>query len=325
MVLNFLIVIGGALVILGLAEIVMRQTLRLAAHFGLSGSFVGLTILSVGTSLVEIITHAVGSVHIVWQPELMNPMSALLLGSNIGSDIFQQNVVLAIVGLIGTVVVVRRNLTVEIGALIAASLLLWAVCLGGTVTRLEGLLLTLTYLAYLYVLWHREPNERPAMARVRLRATSIVGVSLAVIVSFVCMALVADPLLAAATRLVELLPMSASLFGVVVLGVCTALPELMTALVSISKGQREISAGILIGSNITNPLFSAGLGAMISGYTVPSVIVVYDLPVKIATGVLLFVFLWRRSGLSRGEALTLIAIYVVYVALRHALFPQDVL
>jgi cation:H+ antiporter len=322
-IVDFFIVIGGALAILVLAEIVIRQTLRLAAHFGLSGSFVGLTILSVGTSLVEIITHVVGSVRIVWQPELMNTLSALLIGSNIGSDIFQQNVVLAIVGLIGTVVVVRRNLTVEIGALIAASLLLWSTCLGGMVTRLEGLLLMLTYLAYLYVLWRREPNERPAVAPRRLRPAVLTAAGLAIAICFAGMAVVADPLLAAATRLVAQLPMSASLFGVVVLGVCTALPELMTALVSIAKGQRDISTGILIGSNITNPLLSAGLGAMISGYTVPPVIIVYDLPIKIATGALLYVFLLRRSDLSRVEAVVLIAIYFAYVLARGLFYPQD--
>jgi cation:H+ antiporter len=321
--LDSFIVVGGALAILMLAEIVIRQTLRLAAHFGLSGNFIGLTILSVGTSLVEIITHVVGSVRIVWQPDLMNTLSAMLIGSNIGSDIFQQNVVLAIVGLIGTVVVVRRNLTIEIGALVAASLLLLATCLGGMITRLEGLLLTLTYLAYLYVLWRREPNEHPALARKCIRPAALAATGIAVALCFVGMAMVADPLLAAATRLVARLPMSASLFGVVVLGVCTALPELMTALVSIAKGQREISAGILIGSNITNPLLSAGLGAMISGYTVPTVIVVYDLPVKIATGVLLYLFLWRRSDLSRLEAVTLVAVYFGYILARGVFFPQD--
>jgi cation:H+ antiporter len=321
--LDFATVIGGALAILVLAEVVMRQTLRLAAHFGLSGSFVGLTILSVGTSLVEIITHVVGSIHIVWQPELMNTLSALLIGSNIGSDIFQQNVVLAIVGLIGSVVVVRRNLTVEIGGLIAASLLLWVMCLGGMITRLEGLLLTLTYFAYLVVLWRREPNERPAIGYRRLRPALLAITIFAITTCFIGMAVVADPLLAAATRLVAQLPISASLFGVVILGVCTALPELMTALVSIAKGQRDISAGILIGSNITNPLFSAGLGAMISGYTVPSVIVAYDLPVKITTGALIYVLLWRRSDLSRAEAVVLIAIYLGYILARGLLFPQD--
>jgi len=109
----------------------------------------------------------------------------------------------------------------------------------------------------------------------------------------------------------------------VVLGVCTAMPELMTALVSIYKGQREISAGILIGSNITNPLLSAGLGAMISGYTVPNVIVAYDLPAKIFTGALIYVFLWRRQDLSRSEAIVLIALYFAYIAGREILFTAD--
>jgi cation:H+ antiporter len=97
----------------------------------------------------------------------------------------------------------------------------------------------------------------------------------------------------------------------------------MTALVSILKGQRDISAGILIGSNITNPLFGAGLGALISGYTVPAVIMVYDLPVKIATGVLLFIFLWRNENLGRYEALILIVLYIGYALLRAVFFPVD--
>ncbi len=65
------------------------------------------------------------------------------------------------------------------------------------------------------------------------------------------------------------LPIIASFFGVLVLGVATALPELTTALVSIAKGEKDISAGLLIGSNVTNPLLGIGLGAMISTYTLP--------------------------------------------------------
>jgi cation:H+ antiporter len=147
--------------------------------------------------------------------------------------------------------------------------------------------------------------------------------ALLVTACFVAMGLLADPVLAAAQHLVALLPLSASLFGVLVLGICAALPEFMTALVSILKGQRDISAGILIGSNITNPLFGAGLGALISGYTVPAVIMVYDLPVKIATGVLLFIFLWRNENLGRYEALILIVLYIGYALLRAVFFPVD--
>ncbi len=322
MLTDLLIVLGGALAILLVAEAVIRLTLRLARHYGLSGSFVGLTILSIGTSLLEIVTHIAGSLRILREPRTMDTLSALLLGSNIGSDIFQQNFVLPLVGLIGTVMVARRMLTTEVGALIAASLLLWLACLGGAVTRLEGGLLVLAYLAYLYYLGRvrHDARSRERSPLPRLRAPLL---ALLITACFIAMGLLADPVLAAAQRLVVLLPFSASLFGVLVLGVCAALPELMTALVSILKGQRDISAGILIGSNITNPLFGAGLGALISGYTVPAVIVVYDLPVKIATGALLFVFLWRRENLSHREALILLALYIGYALLRAVFFPAD--
>lgn len=322
MLADLLVVLGGALAILLVAEAVIRLTLRLARHYGLSGSFVGLTILSIGTSLLEIVTHIVGSARILREPETMDTLSGLLLGSNIGSDIFQQNFVLPLVGLIGTVTVARRMLATEVGALIAASFLLWLACLGGAVSRLEGGLLVLAYLGYLYYLGRtrHDAASRERSPLPRLRAPLL---ALLIAACFVVMGLLADPVLAAAQRLVAMLPLSASLFGVLVLGVCAALPELMTSLVSILKGQQDISAGILIGSNITNPLFGAGLGALISGYTVPAVIVFYDLPVKIATGALLFIFLWRYQSLGRYAALTLLALYVAYVLLRAVFFQAD--
>jgi cation:H+ antiporter len=322
MLADLLILLGGALAILLVAEVVIRLTLRLARHYGLSGSFVGLTVLSIGTSLLEIMTHIVGSVHILREPGTMDILSGLLLGSNIGSDIFQQNFVLPLVGLFGTVAVARRMLVIEVGALIAASALLWLACLGGVVTRLEGGLLVLAYLAYLYYLGRvrHDARSRERSPLPRFRAPLL---ALLITACFIAMGLLADPVLAAAQRLVAFLPLSASLFGVLVLGICAALPELMTALVSILKGQRDISAGILIGSNITNPLFGAGLGALISSYTVPAVIMVYDLPVKIATGALLFIFLWRHENLSHREALILLALYIGYALLRAVFFPAD--
>ncbi len=322
MLADFLIVLGGAGAILLLAEAAIRATLRLARHYGLSGSFVGLTILSVGTSLFEIVTHVIGSVRILRAPERMDTLSGLLLGSNIGSDIFQQNFVLPLVGLLGTVVVVRRMLAVEVGGLLAASALLWLACLGGMVTRLEGALLMAAYLAYLYYLAHSRRDDG-VRQRVRFRPRRVLLLAALITASFAAMALAANPVLAAAERLVAALPLSASLFGVLVLGVCAALPELMTALVSLLQGQRDISAGILIGSNITNPLFGVGLGALISGYSVPAVIVTYDLPVKIATGVLLYLFLRHREKLGRGGAFVLLGLYFGYVALRGLLFPSD--
>jgi len=320
---DYVIVLGGTLVILLLAEVVIRQSVLIRHHYGLSGSFLGLTLLSIGTSLLEIMNHVIGSIHILRDPGSMDTLSALLLGSNVGSDIFQQNVVLAIVAMVATVIVVRRNLPIEVGGLVAASALLWLACLGGTVSRVEGGLLVGAYVAYLAYLRRFGEHEvstrqrRPVASR---RLSAAFGL---IVAGFAGMAWLADPVLVSATHLVERLPISASLFGVVVLGVCAALPELTTALVSALKGERGIATAVLIGSNITNPLLGVGLGALLSGYVVPSVILVYDLPVKIATGILLY-FMLAHGRLGRKGAIALIGIYVLYVLVREILFPQDV-
>lgn len=320
---HFLTIITGLIIILLLSELVIRNAIELATHFHLSGTFIGLTILSIGTSIPEVITHVVGSVTILRQPETMDTVSGLMIGTNIGSDIFQQIFVLPLIGIIGTIIVHHKNLFSEIGALLGAATLVWIFCIGGEINRLEGLALILSYFGYLVYLAKSNhlialvEAERHNGKRKVLQSTGLI------LLSFLIMAIAADHVVNAAIVLVDKLPVSASFFGVIVLGISTALPELATSLISLSKGQKGISAGILIGSNITNPLLGIGVGAIISGYTVPDVITFFDLPLKIASSLVLFIFLWRQENLTRKEALSLILIYIGYIYARNIYFPQD--
>ena len=146
---------------------------------------------------------------------------------------------------------------------------------------------------------------------------------LIVTISFVIMGIVADKVLFASTVLVQSLPVSASFFGVVLLGIASALPELMTALVAVFKRQKGISAGVLIGSNITNPLFGLGLGALISTYSIPDVLVQFDLPIKIGTGLLIYYFLFRSEDITKVEGIILICLFFAYIFIRAIHFPAD--
>lgn len=322
MIAEFLIVIVGVIIILLLAEVIIKNAIELAKHYGFSGTFIGLTILSIGTSVPEIMTHIIGSVNILKNPGLMNTLSGLLIGTNVGSDIFQETFVLAIIGIVGTIVVIKKNLFVEVGGLIAAALLTWLFCLGGIVNRWEGAILLVAYLAYLIYLKNSRISES-FNALNHLPQKLIVWSFGLIILSFIIMAFVADEVLDASTVLVETLPISASFFGVILLGVASALPELTTSLIAILKGRKHISAGILIGSNITNPLFGLGLGALISTYTVPNVTVFYDLPFKIGVALLIFYFLWRRKDIGKAEGITLIILFLLYILARNLLFPVD--
>ncbi|MGD2075143.1 MAG: hypothetical protein PVI91_15340 [Gammaproteobacteria bacterium] len=326
MLTEVLTVVAGILLVLALGEVIVRNAVALAHQYRLSGGFIGLTVLSIGTSIPEIMTHLVASVNIVHQPESMDTLSALVIGANVGSDIFQQDFVLPLTGLIGTIVVVRAELHEQIGALTGAAVLLWLFSLGGLITRLEGLLLVLAYLAYLLFLGGRNHLvESIANGSTRAGRGRAWVKLLLIFLCFLLVAFVTDRVVAAAVVLVGLLPLSASFFGVLFIGVAAALPELSTALISIFRGEKEVSAGILIGSNVTNPLLGVGAGAVISGYTVPGVVLYYDLPVKIATAGLLYLFLLRHEDLNRREAYTLIVLFLVYLYARNLLFPDDIL
>ncbi|MBU1975583.1 MAG: hypothetical protein KKG59_04225, partial [Nanoarchaeota archaeon] len=225
MLTQILIVFSGIIIIILLAQVIIKNSVALAKHYGLSGTFIGLTILSIGTSIPEIMTHIIGSFNILSRPEQMNSVSALLLGTNIGSDIFQQNLVLPVIGLIGTIVVLKKNLWKEMGVLVMASVLVWLFALGGLISRLEGAILLLAYIGYLIYLQRTnvkesiEITEKLSKEKVRL-AFGLLAIS------FIIMAVTTDHVLEASIKLVKLLPISASFFGVIVLGVASALPEL---------------------------------------------------------------------------------------------------
>lgn len=329
MLIDVLILIVGVIVVLILANIVIRSTIKLAKHFGWSGAFIGLTILSIGTSIPEIMTAVFSSIDIVKNPSLMQTLSGLVVGTNVGSDIFQQSFILPLVGLVGTIVVIKKNLIKEVGALILGAVLMWFMCFGGVITRLEGFIMLAAYMGYLIYLERQQMHETTIHGVVhsekkkRLERKNIAMQIVIILLGFIIMGFAANQVIDKSTILVSELAISASFFGVLLLGVASALPELMTALVAVIKGKKDISAGVLIGSNVTNPLMGIGLGALISGYAVPRVTLLYDLPAKIGIALLIFYFLWRNEKLNKWEAIVLIVIFIAYLVLRNLLFPVD--
>jgi len=322
MLIEFFTVIIGIIIILILAEITVRSALKLGNHYGWSGSFVGLTILSIGTSIPEIMSAIIGSINILQQPLTKKVLSGLIVGQNVGSDIFQQSFVLAIVALIGTIVVIKKDLFKEMGGLIIGATLFWLLAADGIVSKIDGFILVASYISYLIYLYVNRKHKK-IIAKYNLTQNEVSKQILLITIAFTSMAFVADKVLNTSESLVANLPISASFFGVIILGVASALPELTTAIVGILKKEKGISTGVLIGSNITNPLFGLGLGSLISSYVVPKVTIIYDLPFKIGTALLIGYFLIRNEKIEKKEAIFLIILFIGYLYIRNTHFPID--
>jgi len=70
-------------------------------------------------------------------------------------------------------------------------------------------------------------------------------------------------------------------------------------------------------------MMGIGIGAMISTYAVPNVLVFLDLPVKICTGLLIYYFLHKHKDMKKKQSLILIGIFIAYLIARKFLFPVD--
>jgi len=327
---NLIIGVIAIIFLVVVANKVINKTIQISKKLGVSQLFIGLTLISIGTSLPEITTHVVASIDIL--KGNIDPFiaSSTVLGTNIGSDIVQQNLIIGIIALIGIIHIKKDFLRKDYLIMIIASVLLFLFALDKDISRVEGFILFFGYLIYLWFLWLREDERMKRLEKEKHKSAHkydkkahILYDFLYVIAGLTIIVMSAEYILRVSEFFVVKHNISGSLIGILIIGVASALPELTTSITAILKKSTSISLGTLIGSNITNPMFALGLGAMISGYKVPSPIIVYDLPVKIITSIIILWFFYTKRMISKKEAWAMIGMYIAYVLIRIKFFSVD--
>ncbi|MBN2142383.1 sodium:calcium antiporter [Candidatus Woesearchaeota archaeon] len=312
-----------AIVVLVLsANYVVDKLIRIAHHFGVSNTFIGLTVLSIGTSLPEIGSHLVASFGILAGHMDYRIASATVVGANIGSDVVQQTLILGVaILIIGTVHFPKSFLQTSYSLLIVTTLLVLGLGWDGQISRIDGAILLGLFGVYLFYLYISEPKEEISEEERKVHVIKEILLTCAGLLVLLFSSIIT---LDVTEYVVLKTGVGGSLIGVLTLGVASALPELFTAIISARKKATGLAVGTLIGSNIVNPLFGIGLGGLISSYYVPYPILFWDLPMKAISAVILLVWiLSHQKKLNRWGAFMLILMYVVYVAVRIAYFPFD--
>jgi cation:H+ antiporter len=299
--------------------------------------------------------------------------SGTVLGANIGSDVVQQTLVLGLV-IISSALLAdkhsfkfsRKFLIRDYAPMMATTLMTLILALNwrgvfnflsggdlyvsGVLTRLDGLILVGSFIAYIYYLYTTRTEELAQQGDTRPSQRPFIDF----IIGIAAMILVvgsAEVFLRLVEVLVAETGFSGSMIGVASVGIVSAFPEMITAISGLRHGSEGISLGTLIGSNITNPLLAIGSGAIISTYAVPRPLVLWDLPMETITAGILLIYMFskerigyvlarpvRRVGLNRfadklesmenrvisiAGAFLLIFLYFVYLYVRFSYFPYD--
>jgi cation:H+ antiporter len=390
------------LVLVYSAEVVVSKMQGVAKHYGVSEVVIAMTIVSVGTSLPELSLHLVGSFNILLSDgniiafALNQPLSFMLdsfgvvlsseattgfrdisatvLGSNIGSDVVQQTLVLGLVIVTSAFLAdkhsfrfSRKFLIRDYAPMMGTTLMTMILALnwpnvvnfitnggrlaaGGTLTRLDGLILVGSFCAYMYYLYTTRKEDLAEQGDTDPSESPRLDFAVGILAMFFVIGS-AEIFLRVVEVLIAETGLSGSMIGVASVGIVSAFPEMITAISGLRHGSEGISLGTLIGSNITNPLLAIGAGSVISTYAVPGPLVLWDLPMEtITAGILLgymfskdaigdFLGKWARKAgftglaerfeamenrvISIAGAALLVVLYFVYMYVRFKYFQYD--
>lgn len=307
-----LILVGLVALTIG-AELVVRSGARLAQRAGIPPMLVGLTIVSLGTSLPEL---AVGV------DAVRSGAGSLAVGNITGTNVVNLLLILGLSASIRPIMLGMQTLRLDLPAMALAALLLYVFGRDGTLTAVEGAVLLAAAVIYTLLLIRQTRRENPSVvaeydAEYPAQRSGPVAWQVVLLAAGLAVILVGAHLLVqGAVGLARDLGVSDALIGLTVVAIGTSAPELATTMVATFRGNRDIAIGNLIGSSTYNVTFILGTSLLFAREPVavdPELITV-DLPVMVAAAlVCLPIFLTGRR-VTRVEGVLMVLAYAAYLA-----------
>lgn len=315
-----LLIIGLLLVVYSADRLVFAASI-LCRLSGVPPLIIGMTVVSVGTSLPEIIVSAAASLH---------GQTDLAIGTAIGSNIVNISLILGLAALLHPFTVHSDVLRRELPLMLVVSLLAGCVLYDGQLTIGNGIFLLALAVVWLFYIVKiarlAEKQGNDSLTREQVAELPREG-SLSVALLWLGVALIIMPMATRmiidnATVLANYFAMSELTIGLTVIAIGTSLPELATAIAGARKGEDDIAIGNIIGSNIFNIAIVLGLPALIAPGQFNPLAFTRDYGMMLLMSVIFALLCWRRKRqFGKGAGALLTGGFIVWMAMLYWLSP----
>ena len=291
----------------------------LAKRFRVPEIIIGATIVSIGTTLPEVMVSATAAV---------NQNGAVAYGNAIGSIICNTALIAALTIAIRPAPVNKKAISMPVlFFFLSAAIYVVAAYLFGRFDRWLGFVMLGVFAIYMFMTIRagfKNPTEADHEAD-EAQGGSLLTELLVLIGSALLIAVGAELLEGSSVTLAQVyLGIPTEVVGVTVVALCTSLPELVTAVTALMKGHGALSLGNIIGANIFNLVLVSGVSVSIAPFAVPEGSVLFghnaslvlEIPLMIAVMALMTLPALKRKKLFRWQGLTLLGIYAAFVTLQ---------
>ena len=309
----FLAVIGFIFLVKG-ADFLVEGASFIAKKFKIPEIIIGLTIVSIGTSLPELFVSVTSAIE---------GFADISIGNVVGSNICNLLLILGICAIIRPVEFKKETKLIEIPIALFTTFIFTYMCnTNNLISRKEGIILLVLCLVFIIytIVMSKKGNKFDKIddSIITLdeneKKMSLLKSIMYILVGIVALKFGADFVVNNCEKIAKALSISDKIIGLTIIAVGTSLPELVTSVVATKKGDDDIAIGNIIGSNIFNILLIIGISAVISpvsysiSYNIQLVILIIS---TILLG--LFPFIKPKDKMTKENGIIYILMYISYL------------
>lgn len=314
-----LIALGFALLVKG-ADFLVDGASGVAKRFHIPEIIIGLTIVSIGTSMPELFVSITSAI---------DGYSDMAIGNVIGSNLCNLLLILGISAAINPIIFKKETKLIEIPICIGTSIVFLILAnIGNSISRIDAIILIALFIAFIcYTIMMAKKGEdfdeiseeeKQRSAEEGKKRKIIVNI-IYIIVGIIALKIGGDLVVERSEKIAKMFNVSDKIIGLTIVAIGTSLPELVTSVTAALKKNSDIAIGNIIGSNIFNMLLIIGAAAAISPMN-------YNTSYNLQMGILIvativlgiFPYTDRKDEMTISNGITYLMLYALYMAMLFA-------
>lgn len=313
MIKNIAVLLVGFVLLIKGADFFVEGSSSIAKLLKVPSVIIGLTIVAIGTSAPELSVSITAS---------LAGNNALSISNVIGSNIFNLLMVVGISAIMLPMKVEKGIMKKEFPMMLAVSVLMIGMLFITKLTdgeygisRICGIVLFVLFVAFIiYMVVSAMKNRVEAEGEVK---THNMLVSIIFVVGGIAaIKFGGDFVVNSASGIAKAMGMTDTLIGLTIVALGTSLPELVTSIVAVRKGENDLALGNVVGSNLCNILLILGVAGSISPIMLKGTSgmeAMIDGIYMIIVSFITFLFAKNKYEISRIEGALMVALYLAYM------------
>ena len=320
MAVNILLIALGFVLLVKGADFLVDGASGVAKRFHIPEIIIGLTIVSIGTSMPELFVSITSAI---------DGYSDMAIGNVIGSNLCNLLLILGISAAINPIIFKKETKLIEIPICLGISIVFLILAnIGNSISRIDAIILIALFIGFIcYTIMMAKKGEdfdeiseeeKQRSAEEGKKRKIIVNI-IYIIIGIIALKIGGDLVVEHSEKIAKMFNVSDKIIGLTIVAIGTSLPELVTSVTAALKKNSDIAIGNIIGSNIFNMLLIIGAAAAISPMN-------YNTSYNLQMGILIvativlgiFPYTDRKDEMTISNGITYLMLYALYMAMLFA-------